>query len=537
MNRLGISYLIAASLVAVLGLTVFSKRAGSQARLVFVSFCLSICFWMFGYSMMQLSGSYRLFWAKVGHAGAIFVPITYLHFVMWFLELSHLKMTVKIYYLIGFISSVLLFACDWCLPTIRIYSWGVYPIGGPVMWIDFLLLLACISYSWVMFFIRCYQAHRNGRMGEYNRLKYGCLGMTILSIGGFDYLPKITPIQFQPFGFITTAIFVCIITYAILRTQLMDLNFVLVKTTVYSILAAFITAIYLTLILLMERFFQGALGYRSIIASLLVGFLIALGFNPLKEFVQRFIDRLFFKGTQAMLAQENDRLRQELVQSEKFKAVSTLAAGMAHEIKNPLTSLKTFAQYLPQKYDDPEYREKFSRIVEQEVDKMNGLVQRLLEFARPSAPQLRDVRLGQVVSEALELIQEKLLRKQVKVSRALEYQEIIQADNVQLKQALLNILLNSLDAVAVGGRITISASRTNGTVHISVQDTGQGIPKASLSRVLDPFYTTKPDGTGLGLTVVDSIVRAHGGRMSLESEEGIGTTVSLTLPLKGGDHG
>ncbi len=238
-----------------------------------------------------------------------------------------------------------------------------------------------------------------------------------------------------------------------------------------------------------------------------------------------------------MLAEENDLLRQELVRSEKLKAVSTMAAAMAHEIKNPLASLKTFGSYLPQKYDDPAYREKFARIIGQEVDKMNDLVQRLLEFARPSTPQLREVRLGQLVSETLEFLQERLLQNRIKVQLSLGYQDVLLADPTQIKQALLNILLNSLDAMQEGGRITISSIQTNGSVELIIQDSGCGISAAELIRVSDPFYTTKSGGTGLGLTVVDTIARSHGGQMRLESVLGRGTTVSLTLPLKGGANG
>jgi signal transduction histidine kinase len=346
-----------------------------------------------------------------------------------------------------------------------------------------------------------------------------------------DYLQKYG-ISMPPIGSYFIAAFSVTVSYAIVKHQVLDFAVVVRHTVVYSVLIALITAVYFCVVLFAERSLQGILGYRSVVASLLAGFTIALSFNPLKEVIQRAIDQLFFKGTQVMLAEQNERLRQELTQSEKLKAVSTLAAGMAHEIKNPLTALKTFAEYLPQKYDDPEYREKFTRIVTQEVDKMNGLVKRLLDFAKPEAPQLRNVRLGQIISETLELIQENLLHKHAQVILALEYQETIQADPTQLKQALFNILLNSLDALEPGGRITISAARANGHVQISVQDTGRGIPKADLNRALDPFFTTKPEGTGLGLTVVDSIIRAHGGRMRLESEAGRGTTVQFTLPLK-----
>jgi len=236
------------------------------------------------------------------------------------------------------------------------------------------------------------------------------------------------------------------------------------------------------------------------------------------------------------LVEENERLRQELARTEKLKAVATLAAGMAHEIKNPLASIKTFAEYLPQKYDDPAYREKFARIMSQEVDKMNLLVQRLLEFARPTQPRLQSVRVSGVVKETLDFLQGTLLQRQIQVETNFSETDEVLADPAQLKQVFLNLLLNSVEAVVPPGRITVSTGQEDGHLHVIVADTGRGIPKKDLPHIFDPFFTTKPTGTGLGLSVVHSIVQEHGGRVHVKSELEQGTTVTITLPTNGRSH-
>lgn len=232
-----------------------------------------------------------------------------------------------------------------------------------------------------------------------------------------------------------------------------------------------------------------------------------------------------------------ERFEEESRQTEKLKAVATFAAGMAHEVKNPLSSIKTFAEYLPQKYDDPDFREKFARIVGQEVGKINELVQQLLDFAKPREPQKQPVRASRLIDETVEFLQGSLVNKHVTIVRAYSKQDEVWVDPGQMKQVFLNLLMNSVQAMERPGCITISTVAENGHLEVAVADTGRGIPKGDLPRVFDPFYTTKPDGTGLGLSVVHSIIQEHGGRVIIDSGIGRGTTVRIQLPSYGGSNG
>lgn len=533
----GVLSAVSGCLALFLGSAVLLKSRGSNERKVFALLCSAMFIWLASYSVMETTSdpSRALFFARLGHSAVIFAPTVYLHFCRYVLNLPALARVYKWYYALDLVFLYLMHSTNLFIPLVIKQSWGFYPVGGIGMLIEALLLALVAVYCWPLFIVTCRRAKRQYPFSEYNRLKYCCIALTGYSLGALDYLPKFG-VPYYPLGFATNAFFVSIVAYAILVHRLMDINIVIRKGLVYSILGAIVGSIYFSLVLVTEKFLQGVMGYRSIIGSLLAGFAIALGFNPLKDAVQRFIDELFFHGTQESLANENDRLRQEVARAEKLRAVATLAAGMAHEIKNPLSSIKTFAEYLPQKYDDPAYREKFAKIMSQEVDKMNSLVQRLLEFARPTQPRLQSVRLSGVVKETLDFLQGTLLQKQIQVDTHFAETDEVLADPAQLKQVFLNLLLNSVDAIEPPGSVSVSTGQENGHLEVTVTDTGRGIPKKDLPHVFDPFFTTKSGGTGLGLSVVHSIVREHGGHVRVESETGRGTSVTITLPTNGRSH-
>ena len=287
---------------------------------------------------------------------------------------------------------------------------------------------------------------------------------------------------------------------------------------------------YLVMVLVTEKWFQGFLGYRSLVATAVVAFLIAVFFNPLRNWIQALVDRALFRGTTAELAEQREQLLTELRKSDQMKSVATLAAGLAHEIKNPLAAIKTFTEYLPQMHQDPEFMRKFERIVGQELDKINATVQNLLTFAKPEALKCSPVLLQEVVQETAALLNGVCLKRQVKLEAEAPAELQVMGDRTKLKQALLNLCLNSLDAMERGGELRISACQQNGHAVLTVADTGCGISKEHLSRIFDPFFTTKPTGTGLGLSVVQGIVKDHGGRMEVESGVGRGTNVAVVLP-------
>ncbi len=326
--------------------------------------------------------------------------------------------------------------------------------------------------------------------------------------------------------------FQLIIAYAIVKHQLMDIRVAIRRSLIYSLLIACITATYLVMVLVMERWFQGFMGYRSAFSTLIVAFLIAIFFNPLRDRFQAFVDRALFQATPAELAEQREQLLAEVRKSDQMKAVGTLAAGLAHEIKNPLASIKTFTEYLRTRHADPEFRDKFQKIVGGEVERINLIVQQLLEFAKPAPPKLVPMEITVLLDETLELLGGELTQHQVSVNKDYRGLSTILGDRQQLKQVFLNLLLNSLQAMNGYGRLEVKVYQQGAEVVISLTDNGVGIPPEHLPRIFDPFFSTKPTGTGLGLAVVQGIIKEHGGHIEVASRVGKGTIVNLRLPLE-----
>ena len=202
------------------------------------------------------------------------------------------------------------------------------------------------------------------------------------------------------------------------------------------------------------------------------------------------------------------------------------------QLDHPLASIKTFTEYLGTKFDDPDFRAKFRRIVGGEVERINLIVQQLLDFSRPAPPRLEPVAVEQLLEETLQLLESEFVQRQVELTRRYEGRRTVLGDSQQLKQVFINLLLNSLQALQDGTRrIELQTTVEGSEVCITIRDTGTGIPSELLPRLFEPFHTTKPHGTGLGLAVVQGIIQEHQGRIDLASTPGTGTTVTIRLPL------
>ncbi len=242
------------------------------------------------------------------------------------------------------------------------------------------------------------------------------------------------------------------------------------------------------------------------------------------------------------------RLELQIRRSDRLASLGTLSAGMAHEIKNPLVSIKTFAQLLPERYQDSDFRETFFSLIGHEVDRIDSLVNQLLRFARPAKPLLKPMHVHEILEKALLLVGHRLYQKDVKLVRSWHAEvDTIRADADQIEQVFLNFFINALDAMKTGGSLTVSTDiSSNGSwpaalpahdsdaqevLRITVQDDGTGIKPEDVPHVFDPFFTTKDYGTGLGLSVVHGIVQEHGGQIEVESELDRGTSFHILLPL------
>jgi PAS domain S-box-containing protein len=240
------------------------------------------------------------------------------------------------------------------------------------------------------------------------------------------------------------------------------------------------------------------------------------------------------------------QLERDLRRSDRLAALGTLATGLAHEIKNPLMSILTFTRHLERRFDDPHFREKFESVVPRELERINGIVERLLELARPSRMNFTLVRLPALLDRVVELYANQIEARQIVVAR--QYARDVppvQADAEAVYRVVVNLVANALDAMEGGGRLTLRAgwseshdplppSRRRSAdrrAKIEVEDTGGGIPASESDRIFNPFYTTKEGGTGLGLALAHKIVEDHGGTLNFRSGRAGGTVFTVVLPL------
>lgn len=267
------------------------------------------------------------------------------------------------------------------------------------------------------------------------------------------------------------------------------------------------------------------------------GTVLTLGFSvsPLKDSQDNEIGTIFiFQDLTKIREMEED-----LKRADRLAAIGTMAAGLAHEIRNPLASISGSIEILKDEMDGSGQSHKLMDIVLREIGRLDSLIADFLLFARPSSPQKNLVYLNKIVNELLQVISKSPeCRPGINFFTKFEEDVYLLGDEQQLKQAFWNLLINALQAMPGGGEINITLRRifTNdqkepGQAEIIISDTGVGITESDLDKIFNPFFTTKEQGTGLGLSIVHRIIEGHGGKISVQSRPNKGTIFRLTLPI------
>ncbi|MBE3071390.1 MAG: HAMP domain-containing protein, partial [Acidobacteria bacterium] len=272
--------------------------------------------------------------------------------------------------------------------------------------------------------------------------------------------------------------------------------------------------------------------------------LLAASFNEMTDSLRRARGELRAL-TESLERQVDDRTaalkdaQSQLIQSEKMSSLGKLAASVAHEINNPLSGILTYAKLMIRMHEEgeltPKVREACVRnlkLVQRETERCSAIVRNLLDFARQRPLSLKDVDLNVVAEEALSLLANQIAIFGITLVKQLAPLPAVRADFGQLRQAVVNIALNACEAMNKGGTLTVSSAvqPDRKWVRLTLADTGPGIVPEHMSKILDPFFTTKEKGTGLGLSVVYGIIERHGGKLELASEVGRGTTIVIRLP-------
>jgi signal transduction histidine kinase len=277
----------------------------------------------------------------------------------------------------------------------------------------------------------------------------------------------------------------------------------------------------------------------------LIGFISLGRKRNLDAFSAEDLQLLATLGAEAAIALENARLYEELKKSRdiihrtgRLSALGTLAAGIAHEVRNPLVSIQTFFQLAPQRIHDEEFFTTFLNLTAGEVQRISDLISELLTFAKSSAHAVQDVDVNDLIERTTILLEPEARKHRIALTREL-FPELphIRADADQVKQIVINLVLNAIQATPHGGSVSVLTRRV--TRHdgifcqIEVRDTGAGIPQKMIEDIFNPFFTTKDKGTGLGLSIANQIATEHGGFIAVTSEEDRGSSFCVYLPVAG----
>ena len=520
-----------------LGLLVFLAEPKRRLNQIFGLYSLAIAWWAVSESFLACAPNQSIanFWSYFHWIGVTPIAPTFIHTVLLSIGESGRKAKRLLLFSYGVSGTLLLLHLLFpqvLLARPRPIGYALFfekinPVGLVVPFIFFTLVSIGLWKLWC--------AYQKATGQRKTQMKYLFWSSAVGYVGGsFDwafvfgfYIPF-----FDPFGIYCVPLYSIATTYAVLQHKLFDVHLVIRKSLVYSLLITLLTAGYFGLVYGIERISQITFGYRSPWVSLTAFALMTLLFQPLKVWIQGLVDWLIFRVPQEELVKRMERLEQEARQTEKLRTVATLAAGLSHELRNPLQLIRTYAEILPERFADLEFQKKCSTIFLAESARIIDLLNQLMDFAKPKLPSFKEIEPEKIIGSTLDMLNDEFSKHQVELEKQFNANEVhIQADSNQIRQIVLNLVINALEAVGPHSKVTVSTSQMDGWFTLEVSDTGPGIDPKILPTLFEPFTTTKPSGNGLGLSIVHSIVREHRGKLSVQSQPGQGTTFTIKFPL------
>lgn len=674
LNYYSLSMLINFFSLIILGLFVLIYDYKNKINQTYALLNISMGLWCFFWALWMSTPDYGLafIFLKTLMVFAATVPVLFMHFVYNILEIKHHKSwLIPLMYLFCFI-------CIYLNLNNMLYV-EMRPKMGLLWWPDaggfFVLYLIYFYFGVIMALYLMGKAYLNATATEKNKLRYLIIAASLATIGGSLSFPLWYDIPITPFLNLLITLYALLVAYSILKHHLMDITVVIRKGLLYSLLIGLLSAFYLSMVFVFGNYLGGRRSAASILFTIFSIIFFSLIFQPLRDRVQDFIDKVFFRGkydyqktlkelslaarsiagideladnilssvvniikiknaalfvldknaqvflprkiigeqiplipqmfisklqiskepmpvadpvekqelncdivfpivsrdvivgllclgeklsgevysdedinllttltNQMGVSIENATLyedaleaQKKLYQADKLATVGALAAGLAHEIKNPIAAIKGFSQVIDQAIidKDSEAIKDFKDVVPRQLDRINEIVEKLLTLSKPPKMEMKKSDINALLDDIIKLVEKQAMKQKVEIIRTFGELPETKADPEQLTQAFLNLLLNAIQSMPDGGQVEIR-TRSMGADKLEIEfiDNGIGISKEKFSKIFDPFFTTRSGGTGLGLSVTRQIIINHHGKIEVESETGIGTKFKVILPVK-----
>ncbi len=520
-----------------LGLFVYFKGKAKLPNITLGLLSASIALWCFAQFMGEVAATKTavLYWTRGGIAAAVCIPVFFLHFTLSLVDrLDRERKVIYAVYGLGLLFFALDLSPYFVMDVSPIMGYRYYPQAGLVYPFFAVFLFVCFGYG----FWRLVLTYTKSSGARRNQLLYVLFACLIGFSGGSTTFFPIWNVNFPVLSHFALPLYLLITVYAILKHRLLDISIIVRQGLIYSALTLLFAGFYALVILSANYWLAYFIPFSPVVTILLVVFVSVLVFQPLKDRVQGLVDRLFSMGeyryrkTINDLSIENQQLLKSLLRADKLASLGTMSAGMAHEIKNPLASIKGLTQVLDENLDDPEFIRKYQAVLDRQIERINNIVEKLLKFGRPQHLEIGDIDLNQLIDDVLALFEAQCQKNNIKISRPKIGLPKIVGDAEQMTQVLTNLVLNAIEAMPDGGQLMIEAKAKGSGIEIKVEDTGVGIGADKIDSIFDPFYSNKEQGTGMGLAVAYRSIKGHNGDIQVESQLGKGTKFTLWLPIK-----
>lgn len=613
---------IGSTLLLFLGIFVYAKNRTSKINIIFALECLTSFIWQFSYSMMYAFSYNEVianFYMKIGYVGVIYIPIFYYHFIIEFFERRQEKIIVYFSYVIATIFAVLNFETNLFTNGLIKYYWGYYPqasIAHPIFLIFFIGFLILAFYDTLSDF---WSKDKILPTLRREQVKYIFWAYIVYSPACLDFLANYN-IALYPFGYIFSTIFLSIVTYAIVRHQLMDIELVIKKTLVFAGLFTVVYAVFAFFALLGQVFFERFVTQNRWIAMVPSVLMVTIMLRPLESFLITITDKYLFQkkynykellkiftsevltvleldklidltkerlidimkiescgvvlepvsiaaeakipitfqnktiGTlllgkkksdeaytrddfdilqplskalgiaisNAKLFDELSKTKARMAEKDKMATIGTLAAGMAHEIRNPITTIRNFADYLPEKYEDKIFMDKFGKLIPREIDRIESIARSLLEFSSSEEGGAKETfSMEEPIRTVMAILEPQYKTSGISVVCDYKKKQIIRGSKIQLQDALFNMLNYILAETQKNGRIIIGCEDRNDKLVLCIKSEGLIVADHIMKDVFEPVSGLHREkrGFGFNLFVAKQLLERNEAVLAISSDK------------------